>query len=64
MSMKKKKWITPLLTILIKGKPAEKVLSKCRNAESAGFSSSDVGICYKAAIEPIWCDVCWQWDPS
>jgi len=62
--MKKKKWLTPLLTVLIKGRPEEMVLSKCRNAEMAGFMASNT-TCYKDLESPsIGCDVCWQWIPS
>ena len=62
--MKKKKWSTPLLTVVVRGKPEEKLLIKCSNAETPGFMSSDIGVCYKDALDPIWCDFCMSWTIS
>ena len=40
---KKKKWTTPLLTVVVKGKPEERVLVGCKNTEvtSIGAASKD-----------------------
>jgi len=33
ISMKKKKWISPLLTVVVRGRPEERVLDACKGPE-------------------------------
>ena len=39
--MRKKKWATPLLTVLVKGKPDENLLSSCKR-NSVGWNGAGV----------------------
>lgn len=58
--MRKKKWSTPLLTVLVRGKPEERALSGCKHYTAGGGPESNVEIC--RTISP--CVVCSDQAPS
>jgi hypothetical protein len=43
--MPKKKWLTPLLTVLVRGKPEEKVLVGCKGPGYTGAFQNVYGRC-------------------
>ncbi len=54
MTMRKNKWTRPALMLLVRGKPEERILSGCKQAnDSHVYSNSDDGF---ASCESV--DVC------
>ena len=43
--MAKKKWLRPMVTVLVKGKIEEKVLVDCKSVTSAGTQGSVQNVC-------------------
>ncbi len=49
---KKKKWDKPMLTVLTRGKPEERVLGACKGSY-AGGGGVGLNVCF------IGCGICW-----
>ena len=52
--MRKKKWATPLLTVLVRGKPEERVLCACKSTSLSG-SGDTQSLC--KVLSPA-CSIC------
>ena len=61
--MRKKKWTTPLLTVLVRGKPGERVLSSCKMHGSTPGPEGVVAKCSYTQTESF-CFGCLEPDPS
>ncbi len=54
--MKKKQWLKPVLTILVRRQNAESILTACRGSGSSGATASMQGFCSNTLGNP--CPVC------
>ena len=53
----KRKWITPVLTVIVKGKPEETVLTSCKAPASPTGPGATNGECWKS----MYCADCFNW---
>lgn len=56
--MRKKKWITPVLTVLVKGAPEESVLAGCKHGGVGGPSNYNSSCNMPYLTDPSICSMC------
>jgi len=61
----RKKWITPQLIVLVRGKPEEGVLSQCKSATSTSGYYGNHSACYQSDDAGNRCgQICHNWYSS
>jgi hypothetical protein len=53
--MRKKKWTAPLLTVIVRGRPEERVLSACKGDWNISSYNNDYSLC--SSIDMGGCNV-------